>query len=137
MKNEAPKSGEGDNKGLGARIRGLQVTLWTLIVPPGVWAVHFIFCYLWVAVSCAKMGAFPRFTVAFVIGTAVALAIIVASGAIAWVQSRTPGDPPPHEAGTDVDRLRFIATSTLLLAGLSFVAVVFTAAPALMLTDCR
>ncbi len=122
---------------LGERIRGLRVTLWTLIVPPTVWAVHFLFCYLWVAVSCAKLGAFPRFPVAFVVGTLAALAIIVASGWIAWVQSRTPGDDPPHDEGTDIDRLRFLATATLLLAGLSFVAVLFTAAPALLLTDCR
>lgn len=124
-------------KGFGERLRALRVTLWTLIVPPSVWAVHFLFCYLWVAVSCAKFGAFPRFPIAFIIGTAVALAIISASGVIAWVQSRTPGDDPPHEEGTDIDRLRFLATSTLLLAGLSFVGVLFTAAPALMLTDCR
>lgn len=124
-------------KGFGERLRALKVTLWTLIVPPSVWAVHFLFCYLWVSVSCAKMGAFQRFPLAFVIGTVVALAIITASGVIAWVQSRTPGDDPPHEQGTDIDRLRFLAMSTLLLAGLSFVAVLFTAAPALMLTDCR
>lgn len=124
-------------RGIGDRLRKLQVTLWTLIVPPSVWAVHFLFCYLWVAVSCAKLGAFPRFPVAFVIGTIVALAIIAGSGAIAWVQSRTPGDDPPHEHSTDIDRLRFLAVSTVLLAGLSFVAVLFTAAPALMLTDCR
>ena len=123
--------------GLRDRIRGLRVTLWTLIVPPTVWAVHFLFCYLWVAISCAKLGEFPRFPVAFVAGTAVALAIIVASGAIAWVQVRAPGDPPPHDDSTDTDRIRFLATATLLLAALSFVAVIFTAAPALMLTDCR
>lgn len=124
-------------KEFGDRLRALKVTLWTLIVPPSVWAVHFLFCYLWVAVSCAKVGAFPRFPVAFIVGTAVALLIITASGVIAWVQTRGPGDPPPHEQGTDNDRLRFLAQSTLLLAGLSFVAVLFTAAPALMLTDCR
>ncbi|MEH3048415.1 hypothetical protein [Sphingomonas adhaesiva] len=134
MKNETPNEGRG---GLRERVRGLRVTLWTLIVPPGVWAVHFLFCYLWVAVSCAKLGAFPRFTTAFLIGTGVALAIIAASGWVAWIQSRTPGDPPPHDEGTDIDRLRFLAHATMLLAALSFVAVVFTAAPALMLTDCR
>lgn len=124
-------------RGFGNRLRALKVTLWTLIVPPSVWAVHFLFCYLWVAIACAKTGTFARFPAAFVIGTIAALAIIAGSGAIAWVQSRTPGDDPPHEQGTDVDRLRFLAYSTMLLAGLSFVAVIFTAAPALMLTDCR
>ena len=123
--------------GLRDRILGLKVTLWTLIVPPSVWAGHFLFCYLWVAISCAKQGAFPRFPAAFVAGTLVALAIIVASGVIAWVQARGPGDAPPHDDSTDVDRLRFLATATLLLAALSFVAVIFTAAPALMLKDCR
>lgn len=135
MKREAPR-GDG-RRGFGARVRDLKVTLWTLIVPPTVWAVHFLFCYLWVAVSCAKLGAFPRFPTAFVIGTGVALAIILASGLIAWWQARTPGDPAPHDEGTDIDRLRFLAKSTLLLSGLSFIAVLFTAAPALLLTDCR
>ncbi len=124
-------------RGLRDRVRALRVTLWTLIVPPSVWAVHFLFCYLWVAVACAKLGSFARFPVAFVIGTIVALAIIAGSGTIAWVQSRIPGDNPPHEQGTEVDRLRFLAASTVLLAGLSFVAVLFTAVPALMLEDCR
>ena len=124
-------------RGFRDRVLKLEVTLWTLIVPPTVWAGHFLFCYLWVSVSCARMGAFPRFPVAFVLGTAAALIVIIASGVIAWVQSRTPGDPPPHEHGTDIDRLRFLAVSTLLLAGLSVVGVLFTAIPALMLTDCR
>ncbi|WP_298813721.1 hypothetical protein [uncultured Sphingomonas sp.] len=122
---------------LAARLRSRRVTLWTLIVPPSVWAVHFMFCYLWVAVSCAKLGEFARFPVAFVVGTIVALAIIIASGAVAFVQSRTPGDPPPHDESTEIDRTRFLATATLLLAGLSVVGVLFTAAPALLLTDCR
>ncbi|NJC33934.1 hypothetical protein GGR88_001408 [Sphingomonas jejuensis] len=121
----------------GQRVREARVTLWTLIVPPTVWAVHFLTCYLWVAISCAKAGAFPRYPWAFVAGTVAALAIIVASGVIAWIQSRRPGDPPPHDKGTDNDRLRFLAVSTMLLAALSFVGVVFTAVPAVMLTDCR
>ncbi|WP_375271196.1 hypothetical protein [Sphingomonas sp.] len=124
-------------KGLAGRVRERRVTLWTLIVPPTVWAVHFMFCYLWVAVSCAKLASFARFPVAFAAGTLVALAIIVASGVVAFLQSRTPGDPPPHDESTGVDRTRFLATATLLLAGLSVVGVLFTAAPALMLTDCR
>lgn len=135
MKRETPR-GAG-RRGFRARVLDLKVTLWTLIVPPTVWAVHFLFCYLWVAISCAKLGAFPRFPTVFVIGTVAALAIIVASGVIAWLQARTPGDPAPHDEGTDIDRLRFLAKSTLLLSGLSFIAVLFTAAPALLLTDCR
>lgn len=124
-------------RGLGDRVRALRVTLWTLIVPPTLWAGHFLFSYLWAAVLCAKTGNFARYPLAFAIGTALALAGIVAAGAIAWVQSRTPGDPPPHDEGTDSDRLRFLAVSTLLLSGLSFIGVVFTAIPVLLIGDCR
>lgn len=114
----------------------LKVTLWTLIVPPTVWAAHFLFSYLWAAVSCAKAGSFATFPWLFLIGTVLALAVIALSGWIAWQQGRVADTPPPHEKGTDVDRLRFLAKSTLLLAGLSFVAVLFTALPVVFLRDC-
>lgn len=124
-------------RGLPERVRGIKVTLWTLIVPPTVWAGHFLFAYLWVSVQCAKLSGFARYPLVFWGGTALALLVIVGAGVIAFVQSRAPGDPPPHEHGTDIDRLRFVAYSTLLLAGLSFVAVVFTALPVLFIEDCR
>jgi hypothetical protein len=121
--------------------RDLKVTLWTLIVPPTIWAVHFLFCYLWVAVTCAKSPtpgtALTGFPLATLIATIVALLAIVAAGYIARVQSETPGDPAPHEQGTAIDRLRFLALSTRLLAGLSFVAVIFTALPVIIFGDCR
>jgi hypothetical protein len=114
----------------------LKVTLWTLIVPPAVWAGHFLFSYLWAAINCAKVGRFATFPTLFVAGTVLALALIALSGWIAWAQARLPGGRPPHEDGTDIDRLRFLAKSTLLLAGLSFVAVLFTALPVIFLRDC-
>lgn len=119
------------------RVRSLGVTLWTLIVPPTSWAAHFLFSYLWAAVRCAKTGRYVDAPGVFWGGTAVALLVILASGWIAWVQARTPGDHPPHESGTDSDRLRFLAYATLLLAGLSVIGVVFTALPVLFLRDCR
>ena len=124
-------------RGLPEMIGSLRATLWTLIVPPGSWAAHFLFSYLWVSVQCAKTGGFARYPAVFWGGTAIALIVIVASGVIAWVQSRTPGDPPPHAQGTDIDRLRFIAYATLLLSGLSFIAVVFDALPVVFIEDCR
>ncbi|CAM8668853.1 MULTISPECIES: hypothetical protein [Sphingobium] len=114
----------------------LKVTLWTLIVPPILWAGHFLFSYLWAAISCAKAGAFMTFPIVFVAGTLLALALIGLSGWIAWRQGGTPGSSAPHEDGTDIDRLRFIAKSTLLLAGLSFVGVLFTVLPVIFLRDC-
>lgn len=124
-------------RGLGHRVRQLKVTLWTLIVPPTLWAAHFLFSYLWASVQCAKAGSFARYPGVFWGATALILMLILASGTVAWIQSRSPGDPPPHEQGTDSDRLRFLATSTLLLAALSFVGTVFTALPVIVIEDCR
>lgn len=115
----------------------LKVTLWTLIVPPALWAVHFLFSYLWAAINCAKIGTFASFPTLFVVGTLLALVLIALSGWIAWQQARMPGGSPPHEDGTEIDRLRFLAMSTLLLAGLSFVAVGFTALPVIFLRTCQ
>lgn len=114
----------------------LKVTLWTLIVPPTIWAAHFLLSYLWAAISCAKAGRFATFPMMFVVGTAIALALIAMSGWIAWLQGRMPGGSDPHEDSTEIDRLRFLAKSTLLLAGLSFVGVIFTALPVIFLRDC-
>ncbi|SFP75601.1 hypothetical protein [Sphingomonas rubra] len=119
------------------RIRRLSVSLWTLIVPPTVWAGHFLFSYLWAALNCAKAGRFATFPTLYVAGTVLALLLIAAAGAIATVQANTPGDPPPHEQSTDLDRLRFLAVATQLLAVLSAIGVVFTATPVAFLTDCR
>jgi hypothetical protein len=119
------------------RVRSLRVTLWTLIVPPATWAAHFLFSYIWAAVRCAKWGSFATQPALFWGGTVVAVVVILASGWIAWVQSRTPGDHPPHEEGTETDRLRFLAYSTLLLAGLSLIGVLFTALPVFFIRDCR
>ena len=114
----------------------LLVTLWTLIVPPAIWAGHFLMAYLWAAISCAKAGTFATFPTLFVIGTLVALGLISLSGWVAWKQTRRPGDSAPHQDSTDIDRLRFLAKSTLLLAGLSFVGVLFTALPVVFLRNC-
>jgi len=122
------------------RAQRMRSTLWALVLPPTIWAAHFLFCYVLAAIYCAKAGALaPLAAVRAGIGlaTAVALAGVLAAGYVAWAKSRIPGAPPPHDDSTDEDRARFLATATLLLAALSFVAIVFTALPALVIEDCR
>ena len=122
------------------RALGLPPSLWALIAPPLTWAVHFLFSYVYAAVHCAKAGRLASaagMQVAIGAATALALVVVVICAYVAWVHSRVEGDPPPHQDSTDVDRSRFLAVATLLLAGLSFVAIVFTAMPAFLIGDCR
>lgn len=127
-------------KGLYARAQAMKPTLWALVLPPLVWAGHFLFCYLYAAIRCAKGG--PSLMIgdvraAIAIATALALAVVAASGYAAWAKTRIEGDPAPYDESTDEDRVRFLAVATLLLAALSFVAIVLTALPALFFGDCR
>lgn len=125
---------------LKSRALARRQTLWVLVVAPTTWAVHFLFCYVFAAIRCAKAGraqSLVEVRSAVAVATVIALAIVVISGFIAWARSRAEGDPPPHRESTDEDRLRFLAAATLLLAGLSFIAIVFTAIPAFIFEDCR
>ena len=122
------------------RAQQMRSTLWALILPPTVWAAHFLFCYIYAAVRCAKGGpgvVIGDVRIAIAVATVLSLLVVLASGYVAWAKSRIEGDPPPHEESTDEDRVRFLAVSTLLLSALSFVAIVFTALPAFVFGDCR
>ena len=116
-------------------------SLWTLITAPVVWAAHFLFCYVAAAVVCAKRETFAHSFDALRVGlglvTAVALAAILVAGLLAWRQWGFGVEDPPHDAPTADDRRRFQGFATLLLSGLSFVAVIYAALPILFVLDCR
>lgn len=116
-------------------------SLWTLFTAPTIWAVHFLVCYVGAAVYCAKRDllAYDFTIVRSGIGivTAVALLGILASGWLAWRQWGFGTADPPHDRADADDRARFQGFATLLLSALSFVAVVFTALPALMISECN
>jgi hypothetical protein len=112
-----------------------------MILCPTVWSLHFLFCYILAAVFCAKAegihtGLDPvRLWIAGV--TVVALILIAFAGLLAYRQWGPDVAAPPHDADTIDDRRRFFGLATLLLAGLSFVGVLFVALPALMIGTCR
>jgi hypothetical protein len=116
-----------------------QSTLWRLVIPPVAWAAHFLFSYIYAAVRCAKSvpgEGIGDVRVAIVIATVVALIVVAAAGLVGWSQSRLAGDLRPHQESTLEDRYRFLAISKFLIAGLSFVAILFTAIPAFIFRDC-
>lgn len=115
-------------------------SLWTLFTAPIVWAMHFLLCYVVTAVFCEKpwfLGLdFDSLRIAIGVLTLLALAMIVVAAALAWRQWGFGTGDPPHDDPTRRDRLLFQGYATLLLSGLSFIAVVFTALPALFVTEC-
>lgn len=113
-------------------------SLWTLFTAPVIWAGHFLVAYVAAAVACARGADLGLVRAGIGGATILALGGIVVAGLLAWRQwgFGNSGDPP-HDEGTRRDRLLFQGFATLLLSGLSFVAVVYQALPVLFLADCR
>jgi hypothetical protein len=115
-------------------------TLWTLFTAPVVWAVHFLVCYAGAAIYCAKRDlfgfGFDAVRMGIGVATALALALILLSAWLAWRQWGFGAEDPPHADPTRRDRRLFQGFATLLLSGLSFIAVIYVALPVLFVTEC-
>jgi hypothetical protein len=116
-------------------------TLWTLFTAPVVWALHFVACYATVAVFCAKRlpasFSFDTVRIVLFVVTLLALALIVLSAWLAWRQWGFGADDPPHDEPTRSSRTLFQGFATLLLSGLSFVAVIYAAIPLAFIAECQ
>ena len=113
---------------------------WTLFTGPVVWALHFLACYIGAAIFCEKPDLFgtdfDNLRIAIVVLTVLSLGMIVLSALLAWREWGFGTGDPPHDEPTRQDRLMFQGYATLLLSGLSFIAVIYTALPVLFVTDC-
>jgi len=124
------------------RETGSGTDLWRVIAAPVIWAVHFLFCYVTVAIFCEKAGR------AATLGntrTAVAVATVAALAAIGWsthalwrVRGRSLTDNDfEFEHNTPEERHRFLSHVALMLCVLSAVAVFYVAIPMFYLATCR
>lgn len=131
--------------GRGTRVHGLlhedRASVWILTTGPTVWALHFLVCYITAAVWCAK-AASPEASlgdVRIVLGavTVGALLLITWLGWRGLRQHRFGLATLPHDAPTAGDRHRFLGFATMLLCGLAFVAVLYSAFVILFIGTCR
>lgn len=116
-------------------------TLWLLAAAPTIWAIHFLASYITAAIWCAKLGG-PAGSLGWVpaavgVYTAVALVGIGVVGGIGWRRHDYGTAAVPHDFDTRADRHRFLGFATVLLSGLSAVAVIYVAAVALFFRTCR
>jgi hypothetical protein len=122
------------------RVAEARQRLWIVLAPLVVWGVHFMACYITAALYCgpAVPGDRPSLPpTLFVVYTAVAGAAILACGWIGWKAHSLGDAETPHDADSPEDRHRFLGLATLLFAGLSFVAVVYTAMAVFMVQTCQ
>jgi hypothetical protein len=124
------------------RETGHGTDLWRVIAAPVIWAMHFLFCYVYGAVWCAKLGrdaSLDNPTLVVIGATAVALAGIGWSTHHIWqVRARSLTDNDfEFEHNTPEERHRFLSHVALMLCVLSAVAVLYVTIPMLYLSTCR
>jgi hypothetical protein len=124
------------------RETGHGTDLWRVIAAPVVWAIHFLFCYIYGAIYCQKLGrdaSLAEPAVVVIGATAVALSLIGLSGLRIWrVRARSLTDNDfEFEHNTPEERHRFLSHVALMLCVLSVVAVLYVTIPMLYLSTCR
>ena len=116
-------------------------TLWLLAAAPTIWAVHFLGSYLTAAIWCAKAGGpaggLGPVIPAVIIYTLLALIGIGIVLRIGWRRHEYGTAAVPHDFDTRADRHRFLGFATVLLSGLSAVAVLYVAAVLIFVRSCR
>jgi len=124
-------------------------SLWLLTIAPTIWAMHLLLSYITAAVWCAKFAG-PAGSLGSV-RTAVAWYTALALIGIAFVgwegfrrhsyisagQRRGGTEASTHDLDSPEDRHRFLGFATLLLAGISAVAVLYAALSATFFETCR
>jgi len=116
-----------------------RASLWKLVAGPATWALHFLLGYVTAAIWCAKSPLARELGTLHVLlwgYTAVALAVIAWFGWRGLRQHLWGSATLPHDAGSAGDRHRFLGFATLLLCGLSFVAVLYSAMAIAIVGGC-
>ena len=116
-------------------------SLWLLTIAPALWAVHLLLSYVTAAIWCAKFvpaaGSLDGVRTAIAWYTAVALLGIAVVGWEGVRRHKYGTEATTHDLDTPEDRHRFLGFATLLLAGLSAVAVLYAAVAATFFDTCR
>ncbi len=124
------------------RETGTGTDLWRVIAAPVIWALHFLFCYVFAAIYCEKLGreaALGNVRIAVAVATVAALAGIGLSTRHLWGErgrSLTDNDFE-YEHNTPEERHRFLSHVALMLCALSAIGVIYVAIPVFYLTSCR
>ena len=125
-----------------------NASIWILTVSPTIWAAHFGVCYVTGAIWCAKAPAaiapLGGVRTAVLVATLLALAGIAVTG---WwgYRAHTHGSASlphgsaslPHDDDTPEDRHRFMGFATLLLSGVSALAVIYAALVVVFVRTCE
>ena len=116
-------------------------SLWLLTIAPSIWAAHLLLSYITAAIWCAKF--IPAGGALGGVRTTIAWYTVLALAGIGWIaweglrRHRHGIEATTHDLDSAEDRHRFVGFATLLLAGMSGVAVLYAALAATYFDTCR
>lgn len=114
-------------------------TLASLVAAPLVWAAHFMLSYVTAAIWCAKLstrGSLGTAQIAIAVYTLVALALVGWIGWRAYRRQRGDHVKLPDDRDSAAGRQKFLAYATLLLAGISSIAIFYAALATALAGSC-
>lgn len=119
------------------RERAARSSLLALVAAPLVWVAHFALSYATAAIWCAKLAGPDRSlgTARLAIATYTVVAL-VAIFVIGWRALRSV-DSVPEDRDTPEARHHFVAFATVLLAGLSAIAIIYAALATVLVGSCH
>jgi hypothetical protein len=116
-------------------------SLWMLAASPTVWALHLLLSYCTAAIWCAKIAqpddSLSPVRWAIAIYTAIALVAVALIGWRGLKRQSLAGSTTAHDFDSREGRHRFLGFATLLLSGLSAVAITYAALAAVFIENCR
>jgi hypothetical protein len=132
-------------------------SLWLLTIAPTIWAAHLLLSYISAAIWCAKfagpdasLGSIPTAIAWYTTVALIGIAFVGWEGFRRHIYPSTEFGAGPstalgaggtetttHDLDSPEDRHRFLGFATLLLSGLSGVAVLYAALAAMYFDTCR
>jgi hypothetical protein len=106
---------------------------------PTVWAVHFLVVYIAAAVLCERQvaNAADIASATNLFATIAALGLIAVVATLAGADLRNDRVAMPYDGRTARSQTAFLSTATVMLAGVSAIAVIFQFLPAVFSSSCQ
>lgn len=114
-------------------------SLWRLGLSPVIWGIHFLSCYIIVALWCAKFPWIELKNIRWLIFIFTLLALMVVGwGVVSGLRKHQDGEGGlPHDDDTLEDRERFLGFTRFLVSVLSLVAIIYTAYAIFLFRSCE
>ena len=114
-------------------------SLWRLGLSPAVWGIHFLLCYIIVALWCAKYPWIELKNIRMIIFIITFIALGIAGwGVLSGIRKHKDGEGGlPHDDDSLSDRERFLGFTRFLVSILSEVAIIYTAYAIFLFRSCE